>query len=226
MPSLASLVAAHSPLLVIDSAAGVQAGLWRRNCAPIWRQSQREAGVAVFECVDGLLVDAGIGVNDLGVMAFCEGPGSILGIRMAAIALRTWQAVAAKALPTFGYRSLELVAHDLKSSGTRMPFAVIADARRDTWHCVEIGNGESFPAVRRVPRSFVADFPGELFTPTGFRVWSQPPREIREVPYLLGALWDRQIEADLFRAVSEPDAFLHQESVYAAWSPQIHRAPG
>ena len=89
MPSLNSLVASHGAVLLIDSASAcVHAGLWRRDSDAIWRESRREAGIAIFECVDAVLAEAGVGVRDLGALVFCEGPGSILGIRSAAMALR------------------------------------------------------------------------------------------------------------------------------------------
>ncbi len=226
MPSLTSLVAEHGNVLLIDSASAcVQVGLWRREGEAIWHQSEREAGIAVFECVGAALAEAGIGVGDLGGFVFCEGPGSILGIRTAAMALRTWQTVGPPVLPAFAYRSLELVAQDLRSSGPRASFAVIADARRDAWHWVEVADGQDLPALQRVPRSVLEEFAGELFMPAGFRVWTPPPRAVVEVSYSLAALWRRQSDADLLRPAPEPDAFLHEDSVYASWTPRIHRAP-
>jgi tRNA threonylcarbamoyladenosine biosynthesis protein TsaB len=213
-------------VLLIDSASAfVQAGLWRRDGGAIWHQSEREAGIAVFECAGAALADARIGVGDLGGLVFCEGPGSILGIRTAAMALRTWQTRGTHVLPAFAYRSLELVAQDLRSSGRRTSFAVIADARRDAWHWVEVADGQDLQALRRVPRSVLADFAGDLFMPAGLRVWTPPPRAALEVSYSLAALWRRQSDAELLRPAPEPDAFLHEDSVYAPWTPQIHRAP-
>jgi len=227
MPSLNSLAASHGVVLLIDSASTcIHAGLWRRDADAVWRQSQREAGIAIFECVGAVLAEAGIGVSDLGALVFDEGPGSILGIRTAAMALRTWQAVGSRALPAFAYRSLELVAHDLYSSGTHPPFAVIADARRDAWHWVEVATGPAVHPLQRVSRSVLAAFAGELFMPAGFRVWAPPPRAVREVPYSLADLWRRQGDAALLHAAPQPEAFLHEDSVYVAWTPQIHRAPG
>jgi tRNA threonylcarbamoyladenosine biosynthesis protein TsaB len=225
MPSLTSLAATHGAILLIDSASAcVQVGLWQTETEASWRQSEREAGIAVFECVDAVLAGAGLGVRDLGACAFCEGPGSILGIRTAAMALRTWQAVGERARPAFAYRSLELVAHDLAGAGTRPPFAVIADARRDAWHWVEVTTSQAVRPLQRVASSVLADFAGDLFTPAGFRVWTPPPRAVGEVPYPLAALWRRQRAADLLQPAPQPDAFLHEDSVYVTWTPQIHRA--
>ncbi len=226
MASLNSLLTAHGVVLLIDSAsARVEVGLWRREAAPVWRQSRREAGIAIFECVGGALAEAAIGVRDVGAFVFCEGPGSILGIRTAAMALRTWQAAGPIARPAFAYRSLELVAHDLQSAGIRLPFAVVADARRNAWHFVEAAADRAIGPLQRVPRAALADYPGDLFMPADFRAWVSPPRPARSVPYPPARLWPRQSGADLLHPAPAPDAFLHEESAYAPWTPQIHRAP-
>jgi len=225
MPALAPLVAAHRAILVIDSAStAVQTGLYRRDRAPAWRQSHREAGIAVFTGAAEVLAEAGLQVRDVGACVFCEGPGSILGIRTAAMALRTWQAVRADALPAFAYRSLDLVAHALLAAGTRAPFAVIADARRDTWHCVAVDAGGPGP-LRRLARAELAGLDGTLFLPSGFRAWAAPPRPATEVPYLLSELWRGREQADLLRPAPQPEAFLHEDPAYATWTPQVHRPP-
>lgn len=225
MPALAPLVAAHRATLVIDSAsATVQAGLFVPDRAPVWRQSTAEAGIAVFACAAEVLAAAGRGVRDLGACVFCEGPGSILGIRTVAMALRTWQAVREQELPVFAYRSLELVAHALAAAGTPVPFTVIADARRDTWHCVDVGAGGPGP-LRRVPRDGLADAGGALFMPAGFRAWVAPPRPAAEVPYALADLWRGREQAELLRPAPQPEAFLHEDPAYVMWTPQVHRPP-
>jgi len=226
MASLTLLVARHGNVLLIDSASAVvQAGLWRRGAAPIWQQSAKEAGIAIFACAAAALAAAHLRVADLGALVFCEGPGSILGIRTAAMALRTWQTREPPAPPAYAYRSLELVAQDLRRSRPQRPFAVIADARRDAWHWFEATDHTDLDELRRVPRSKLAEFAGELFMPEGFRVWTPPPRIVSAVPYALPDLWRRQGDADLLRPAPEPDAFLHEDAVYVSWTPRIHRAP-
>jgi tRNA threonylcarbamoyladenosine biosynthesis protein TsaB len=226
MPSLNSLVAAHGPLLLIDSAsATVQVGLLRREAGDIWHQAEREAGIAIFECADAVLNQARIGIGDLGALIFCEGPGSMLGIRTAAMAMRTWQAATARGLPAYAYRSLELVAHDLLGGGARVPFAVVADARRDTWHWVEAAADKTVHPLQRVATPVLNRYAGDLCMPTGFRTWAPPPREVQMVPYSLAALWRRQSDAELLRPAPEPEAYVHEESSYVTWTPQIHRAP-
>jgi tRNA threonylcarbamoyladenosine biosynthesis protein TsaB len=211
MPSLRALLAAHAPLLLIDAAsARVQVGMWPTRGDARWQSSEQEAGLAIFACVEKL----GGEIGALGGYVLCEGPGSILGIRTAAMAVRTWRLLTPR--PVWVYRSLDLVAQALGEPGT----AVIADARRDRWHVAQPGQ-----PLQRVPTAELTSAP--LAMPDGFRHWSKLPegRAIRSVPYDLATLWPRAIDANLCQPADTPEAFLHEEPAYVTWTPQIHRAP-
>ena len=208
MPSLHQLLAAHSPLLLIDAAsARVQVGLLTNGQPGQWAGSDEEAGVGVFRCLEQL----GVQPSDAGAFLFCDGPGSILGIRTVAMALRTWGVLTPR--PIYAYCSLTLVAQWL----ARPDVTVIADARRGSWHCATMGS-----ALHRVPTIELA---GELVMPEGFRHWTPLPPGVTRFSYQLADLLPRVAGVDLFHATEAPDAFLHEEPSYATWQPQIHRAP-
>lgn len=210
MPSLSQILRSQSPLLLIDAASDtVQVGLLGRGEPARWSSRRQEAGVGIFECIDLLDVDLG----RVRAFAFCEGPGSILGIRSSAMAVRMWGVLEPRA--AFGYLSLALVAQALG----RTDLAVIADARRGLWHRFVLGG-----SLERVQ---AAELAGELAAPEGFRHWDPFPPGTTTTPYDLSRLIElpRVAEADLFHATASPDAFLHQEPAYAKWIPQIHRAP-
>lgn len=208
MPSLRQLLAAHAPLLMIDAAsAQVQVGKLAADGAGEWQTSAEEAGIGVFACLKKL----GGRPGDFGAWVYCDGPGSVLGIRTVAMALRAWRVLEAR--PVFGFCSLAVVAHALG----RREVSVIADARRDAWHHFQIDTG-----LRRVPGAALA---GELVMPEDFRHWSAAPAGVARVPYSLADLLPRVLDADLFLPTDAPDAFLHEEPSYVTWTPQIHRAP-
>jgi tRNA threonylcarbamoyladenosine biosynthesis protein TsaB len=208
MPNLRQLLAAHAPLLLIDAAsARIQVGLLGAGAPARWAASDGEAGVGVFRSLEQLDVQPG----EAGAFIFCDGPGSVLGIRTVAMALRTWTMLQPR--PVFAYHSLALVAQAVGRPGVQ----VIADARRDSWHCLTMGG-----PLRRVP---AAELTGSLLMPDGFRHWTPLPDGVVRTPYVLAELFPRIEEQDLFRAVEAPDAFLHEEPNYVTWTPQIHRAP-
>lgn len=164
--------------------------------------------MGLFRCVESLGVD----LAAVRGFAFAASPGSILGIRTAAMALRTWCAIAPR--PVFAYNALAVVAQALG----RPELGVIADARRERWHFCRQGQ-----EVRRVP---AAELSGPLAMPEGFRHWSAVPSGVERVPYDLAEILPRVADAPLFfESTDSPDAMLPEEPQYATWSPQIHRAP-
>jgi tRNA threonylcarbamoyladenosine biosynthesis protein TsaB len=208
MPTLRDLAGQHGPLLVLDaSSSAAQAGWWPSAGEPTWSRISGEAGIALFQALEALAISP----TEAGAYVYCDGPGSILGVRTSAMAVRAWSVLAPK--PVFAYHSLSVVAASLGNSRAH----VIADARRDTWHCA-LADGS-------IARIASAQLPESVVMPEGFRVWSQLPRPVPTVPYSLAALLPRVADADLFHPVAAPDAFLHEEPSYAKWTPQIHRAP-
>ena len=214
MPSLGALLNRHSPVLWIDAASSsVQVGVLAAGKPARWEKMDGDAGTGLFRGITAL----GFDVGQAAAFLFCEGPGSLLGIRTCAMAIRTWTTLAAR--PVYAYRSLEVVAH-----AQRLPeVSVIADARRDTWHCLTTDARGALTPLRRVP---TAELAGTLITPAGFRAWSAlPPTPVATVPYDLAALVPALDAAELFRPTGEPDAFLHEEPSYVTWTPRVHQSP-
>jgi tRNA threonylcarbamoyladenosine biosynthesis protein TsaB len=208
MASLSELLEVHGRILVLDAAsARVQVGWLEAGKPARWATSTEEAGVGVFRAVETLAISPALA----GAFVFCDGPGSVLGVRTVAMALRTWSVLQPR--PVFAYHSLAIVAQMLKDPA----IGVIADARRDAWHHQSPGSG-----LQRVP---TAELTGELVTPEGFRNWTPLPAGVKRVPYSLAEIFDALPQADVFRASTAPDAFLHEEPSYVTWTPQIHRAP-
>jgi len=212
MPSLGQILREHAPLLIVDAAsARIQAGLFEPAPGAAfrarWSESTEEAGIGVFRCVEALGVDLGA----VRGFAFADSPGSILGIRTVAMAIRVWCALSAR--PVFGYNGLALLA---ETQG-RPEVTFIADARRDAWHACRKG-----VAPRRVTAS---ELTAPLAMPEGFRQWSTPPLPVEQVPYRLTELWPLAADADLLIQTEDPDAFLHEAPRYATWQPRIHEAP-
>ena len=146
-----------------------------------WAAADEEAGVGLFRC----LADLGVDPGTVRAFAFAASPGSVLGIRTAAVAIRTWCALAPR--PVFAYQALELVA----AACPRPEAAYIADARRGAWHHLRPGE-----PLRRVAS---ADLAGPLVTPGGFRHWTALPAGVETVPYDLAELLPRAADRDLFR---------------------------
>lgn len=218
MPSLTQLLTSHQRLLVLDAASTrVQVGLLRMDRPACWRNTADEAGTGVFTGTKALLKEAGLKLADIGAFVFCEGPGSMLGTRTIAMALRTWSVLQPR--PAYAYQSLA-VAGRLAWTQSPRTFAVIADARRDTWHVQNISAAGALSPLQRVS---AGELPaGELLTPENFRAWAPPPRPALSCSYDLAKIFPALAEGDYFRPVDAPDAFQHEAPTYKKWSAQVH----
>lgn len=223
MPSLTQLLASHGRLLVLDAAStAMQVGLLQAGASARWRYTDAEAGSALFTSAEALLAEAGVKLDDVGAFVFCSGPGSMLGTRTVAMAIRTWQVLRPR--PAYAYQSLTLLAHNIRSTGATGPFAVITDARRDSWNTVVVAADGTVQPLRRVPTTELAAGREPLYSPPVFRAWAPPPRPTRDYPYTVAALFDAHADLDLFTAAPAPDAFQHEAPEYKRWSAQVHSA--
>ena len=223
MATLAQLLAQHRRILVLDAVSSqVQVGLLREGSSPLWQSSPQEAGAALFAGVDRCLATAQLKLAEVHAFLFCEGPGSLLGARTAAMAIRTWQTLDPR--PAYSYRSLILLSHQLASAAPGEAFAVVSDARRDTWNCVSVDVGGSASPLRRLPREEIAGMSGRLYTPAAFRAWAPLPQQATECAYDVAQLLDAAMHVDLFSAAPSPDTFQFAAPEYKKWSAQIHSA--
>ena len=224
MAALAQLLASHECILVIDAASGaVQVGLLQRGAPPRWERSPEEAGRAIFSCAGTCLRQAGRSLRDVQAFVFCEGPGSMLGIRTAAMVLRTWQTETPR--PAYRYQSLPLLALGLRQGGAAAPLAVVADARRDAWFFALVSpDGPAVPPLQRLSAAELAVTDVPLYQPAAFRAWARPPRPAQDCGYDVDALFTALPDRDLFHPAPSPEPLQFEAPDYRKWSPRIHRA--
>lgn len=220
MASLAQLLACHRRILVLDAASTrVQAGLLRAGEAPLWHAADDEAGKAVFAGTSTLLTRTGLALDDIDAFAYCEGPGSMLGIRTVAMTLRTW--ITLRVRPAYAYQSLAVAAAGAHALQARA-CSVIADARRESWHCQPITADGLLGPLLRLPAGTQPS--GELLTPENFRAWAALPAGTVPCTYDLATLFPLVEQRDLFRETPAPDAHQHEAPDYRKWSAQVHSA--
>jgi len=225
MPSLRQLLATHPAILVVDTCATFsEAALWQNTSpcaahlpAAFHAAVEGEAAHALPQVVAQVLAAARLEIGQLDAVAFCAGPGSVLGIRLAAASVRIWR-VTRPGLAVYSYLSLPLLATSAAAAGA----SVIADARRESWHVVR----RDTQTIERLPSTALANA-GPLVTPATFRRWSLPPEQNppADVAYKPADLLAASPDADLFTPAPDPDAFVHEQPSYVTWTPQVHQAP-
>lgn len=221
MLTLRQLIGRHSRLLLLDSASEcIHAALIDSAGNRGWIHHRGEAGKTLFTAVEDVLQAGGIALAEVPAIAFNLGPGSILGIRTAAVALRTWNCVYPKT--NYAFSGLQLAAAALASRKPDRSFSMIADARRESWHRVSVDEAGKVGTIERVAAQALS---GALVHLDDYRHWSAMPPGVERIPNDLAAFVDETVDLPLFQPAPAPDAFLHEEPSYQTWIPQIHRAP-
>jgi tRNA threonylcarbamoyladenosine biosynthesis protein TsaB len=208
------------PCLVLDGSArvGVRVGVLRDGRWSGEGVAAEGALEATFACAESALRAAGLTLADIRSFAVCVGPGSILGIRVAALAARAWATLEPR--PIFVWESLAAVAHTTLGAGPPRPFVVALESRLKRWNTLVVPVAGAFepPAelepeqVRAlglpvVSTAVSALFPGAQVVPTP---WV-------DLPTLFAT-------TDLLRADAKPEA-LNPAATYATWDGERHRGP-
>lgn len=209
--------------LALDAATPLsQAGLWRDGEWLAWEGLRGGAERSLFEAVERCLSRASCTILQLDGFFYCEGPGSMLGTRIASMAIRGWQSVFDEPRPIYSYFSLEAAARLRMIGGQEPPFAVISDARRGFWNVCEV-SGRDAPC--RIARLTDDELSG--LTSPCFRL-----EEVRKGPCPVAA---DEISSDfsaapglfsaegLLRQSDTAEVYMPASPEFKKWIPQRHR---
>lgn len=210
--------------LLVDAASPlVQTALWREGEWIRWSGSREEAGRSLFAGVEEIFKTEQISLEDLNGFFFCEGPGSMLGIRIAAMAIRGWQTVTDQPLPVFAYNSHQLLARILIADAVAPPFHVISDARRQRWNVQSVDREKNFCPFRRLKSEELEKCDGSYFRMEE-TIRAEPPKPVKKVlVYNLKNHAARFLDENLLRPVENPEPFIGEAPQYQKWNTERHR---
>ena len=213
----------NKPTLVIDgSSASTFVGLLDGERQWLAGNSQRVAPLeGLFPMVEAVFSSAGCQLAEVHHFVYCEGPGSVLGIRLCAMAIQTWGQLSKSAVQYFSYNSLELTAGLLvRDTGKIERALLIAGWKKNVWHSIEISNGR-IGAIAAIDDRAVHDWSdGPLFSlpqrkgwqtvPAGAITLEYSPRRLPEVAYLL-------------KSTKTIELYSSNMNTFQKWVPQRHR---
>jgi tRNA threonylcarbamoyladenosine biosynthesis protein TsaB len=214
-------MSAPEPCLVLDGSAraGVRVGVLSGGRWVGQGISPDGALEGLFGCVEAALAEAMLKLGDIRSFALCVGPGSILGIRIAALAVRSWSALEPR--PIFVWESLAGLARSALVAGEQGPFLVAAESRLKRWHALEVAADGSLG----VP--FEAEA-AELNS-SGHRVLAASEVAVGvlisqvQVPHPWSTLPALFAQPGFLREEHRPDA-LNVANDFATWSGERHRS--
>jgi tRNA threonylcarbamoyladenosine biosynthesis protein TsaB len=213
-------MSAPEPCLVLDGSAraGVRVGVLSSGRWVGQGLSPDGALEGLFGCVEVALAEAKLKLGDIRSFALCVGPGSVLGIRIAALAVRSWSALEPR--PIFIWESLAGIARSALTVGEQGPFLVAVESRLKRWHALEVSADGSLG----VP--FEAE--AAQLNSSGHRVLASSEAAAGvltshvAVPHPWSALPTFFAQSGFLREESRPDA-LNVANDFATWSGERHR---
>ncbi len=176
-------------LFLDASGVAPRVGVWQSGRWLAWRESEAPALDALFAGTRAAMNEAGVPWEKLGGYIYVEGPGAVLGLRLAAMAIRAWQIDAAASnggttLPVMTCGSLPLAAALALAAGEKPPFTVFTDARQGFWqilhvHSAEVGKLDG-TTPQEIAEAELAE--GPLLHLPARKAWHKAPERARRLP--------------------------------------------
>lgn len=215
----------HTTLMIDSSFPTVQVGLLQEEQFTFYHR-EKPALEAIFEGVDYCLNEATISFDTIERFVFCEGPGSMLGIRLAAMAIRAWQSpLATHQTPLYTYYSLCAQAALLIASGNVLPFHLIAYFRAGQWSHLYVTDKDKLGVPGCITSEAVECLKGKCFWLSSGKQTQSPPIFTDKIDYNLKGCSTILDYPGLLRFKEKPEVFSPLETSYAQWEGQRHRAP-
>ena len=220
---MSNLAKGNGYLLLDASSPIVQVGLLEGKEWLAFRESKEEAIDSIFAGTSACLKEANITLKEVDGFIFCEGPGSILGIRLAAMAINGWRSRPAhRQAKVFSFRSLEAVVALLKHMGESMPFHIVSEYRQDRWHLVSVNEDGQCSDLTLVSAAALSKLQGSVYYLPRRKNGPVPPAFIQARAYSLRELPRVLNSANLLRPADKPEAYMPEKPVYVKWDAKRH----
>lgn len=213
--------------LVIDgSGSTLFAGLL--DARGVWQSTAlRECAAleGLFPAVADVLQAAERDLAAIEGYIYCEGPGSVLSLRLCAMAIETWRRLQAKPAPIYKYNSLQLAAHQcLADQPDLTDSLIVSDWKKGAWNALTIED-RAVGSVEVLDDNALATWGGPLFHLPQRKGWQSPPPAATTLAYHPAHL-DRLYERPgLLQSTDSVELYNTGVNTFQKWTPTRHRAP-
>jgi len=179
----------------------------------------------LFPAVTDVLGAAGRDLSDVDGYIYCEGPGSVLSLRLCAMAIETWRRLHPRAAPVFKYNSLRLMAHQLLANDPSLTNArIVSDWKKGVWNALTIRDRE-IGTVEVLDDDALASWSSPLFHLPQRKGWQSPPTAAATLAYDPSCL-DRLTECPgLLVPTDSVELYNAGVNTFQKWTPTRHHAP-
>lgn len=211
-------------VLFLDaSSVDVNVGILSNNNWLGYFKSSEPALQSLFHGIQICLQMANLHFNDLNAFAYCEGPGSLLGIRLTAMAIRAWKEQKSfNEVGIYSYNSFQASLELIKKVHAPLGlYAVVSQSRKGYWNF--LSNEPQIQEVSEVEESELTSFPGTLWRFKQKKLM-EDEKNLRTMPfdYNFENSPEIFIQEKFLRPVQEPDALFVNQPEYVKWDSKRH----
>ena len=133
----------------------------------------------LFSVIEAVLTESGLSLKDIGSYIYCMGPGSVLGLRLCAMAIETWARLYPKSAQYYKYNSLQLSAHALLYATPDLKDAlIVSDWKKGAWNALYIKGGH-VGATEVIDDGTLNDWENLIYHLPQRKGWQSPPDKVQ-----------------------------------------------
>jgi hypothetical protein len=216
------------PQLVIDGSGSLLfAGILDHDLN--WLGQHTAEGAALenlFATVENALQAANVELSDLGTFIYNAGPGSVLGLRLTAMALQTWAQLNPAAIQFKAYNTLQLAMRLLRIDQPDLQDAlIVSDWKKGAWNALyltEAGIG----TTEVVDDALIEAYPHPTFHLPQRKGWQSPPANAKTISLLPVRLPEVYHEPNFLKSTQGVELYTTAINTFQKWTPERHRAKG
>ncbi|MEM9227076.1 MAG: hypothetical protein AAGA45_03825 [Verrucomicrobiota bacterium] len=211
-----------APALFLDASSTlIQVGLWQEGRWLAYRAERGQPLEIIFTLTQQCLTEASLSLDSVETFIYNEGPGSVLGIRLSAMAIEGWRALPAwKGTPVYAVKSLPMAASLIeKTQPVGGPYHVIAESRQGRWNVYASVGG----LITEIEPEELADLQLPIFHLSQRKTWHEPPAQATAVDVNLAEHAELLGRPGLLHPVERPGVFQVNTPTYQTWTPERHR---
>ena len=212
--------------LVIDSSGiAVFAGLLDAERGWL-AKAERDGGPLeeLFPVIEAVMTESGLSLKDIGNYIYCMGPGSVLGIRLCAMAIETWSRLYPNSAHYYKYNSLQLSAHALLHATPDLKDAlIVSDWKKGAWNALYVRGGQ-VGATEVINDDALTDWQNLTYHLPQRKGWQCPPAKVQTLNYdpsILDAIHDAE---DLLQITDRIELYSSGINTFKKWTPTRHQA--
>ena len=179
---------------------------------------------SLFQTVKKVLKDSGIGLEDIQSFIYCEGPGSVLGLRLCAMAVETWSRLTEEKPLFYSYNSMKLTASALQHKvGIQGEALLISDWKKGVWNSLLIRDGQILEQAS-IDTNELDSWQGELFHLPARKGWQSPPAKAQTVEYCMSQFPELSAHYPLLHETESVELSTAGANSFQKWTAERHRA--